>query len=134
MKQKSDSFELTLPECYNPGVFFQSNAKMLNTLNARVPIPYDKIAEFCRRWQITEFALFGSVLREDFQPESDIDVLVTFSPEAHLSLFDFVHAQLELQDLLQRPVDLVEKEMLVNPFRRHAILDSARVIYVAERA
>lgn len=56
-------------------------------MSARIPIDREKIAEFCRRWKITEFALFGSVLREDFRPDSDVDVLVTFAPDAEWGLF-----------------------------------------------
>ena len=98
-------------------------------LPIQIQIPSDKIRQFCQRWKITGLALFGSVLRQDFRADSDTDVLVTFAPEAQLSLLDFVQAQLELEDRLNRPVDLVEKEMLVNPFRRAAILDNYRVIY-----
>jgi len=56
----------------------------------RIQVPKDEIAAFCRKWQITEFALFGSVLREDFGPGSDVDVLVTLAPEAQWSLYDWV--------------------------------------------
>ncbi|MBI5901953.1 MAG: nucleotidyltransferase domain-containing protein [Deltaproteobacteria bacterium] len=58
---------------------------------AHIDIPKEKIAEFCKKWQVREFALFGSVLRDDFRPDSDIDVLVTFDEEARHSLFDLVH-------------------------------------------
>jgi predicted nucleotidyltransferase len=105
-----------------------------NPATLQISISQDEIAEFCRRWQITELAVFGSVLRQNFGPESDVDVLVTFSSEAHHSLFDFVQAQLELEDMLRRPVDLVEKVSLVNPYRRASILNNYRVIYAAERA
>jgi predicted nucleotidyltransferase len=96
-------------------------------------LPYEAIAAFCRRWRITELALFGSVLRDDFGPDSDIDVLVTFDPDARLSLFDLVGAQQELSDLLGREVDLVSKrgvEQSPNWIRRRAILASARPYYV----
>jgi len=94
-----------------------------------IEIPKDKIVEFCQQRSITEFALFGSVLRDDFGPDSDIDVLVTFAPEARYSLFDLVTIQDELQSLFGRRVDLVEKAALRNPFRRHAILKSLEVVY-----
>lgn len=100
----------------------------------RIEIPHEKIAEFCRKWRIREFALFGSVLREDFQPNSDIDVLVTFAPEARYSLFDLVRMQDELKEICGREVDLVERKSIErseNYIRRKHILDSLEVVYVA---
>ena len=97
-------------------------------------IPIKEIADFCQRWQITELALFGSVLRNDFRPDSDIDVLVMFAPDVHWSLFDFVRMQRELTAMFGREVDLVERDAVIeghNAMRRKAILDSAQVIYVA---
>ena len=94
-------------------------------------VPQDEIDAFCRRWSVAELAVFGSVLREDFRPDSDVDVLVSFEPDARWSLFDFVTMQDELEALFGRPVDLVEKEGLRNPFRRHAILSSQEVLYEA---
>ena len=99
-----------------------------------VAVPKKKIADFCRRWKIIEFALFGSVLREDFHPKSDIDVLVTFAPDARWSLFDHVEMQDELKALFGRNVDLVSRrgiERSRNPIRRKEILESAEVIYAA---
>ena len=83
------------------------------------------------RRKITEFAFFGSVLREDFLPESDIDVLVTFDPSAQWSLFDLVDMKYELEQLFGRKVDLVEKRGLRNPFRKREILRSMQVMYAA---
>ena len=100
-------------------------------LHGQVKIPREEIAEFCRRWKITELALFGSVLRSDFGPQSDIDVLLTFADDAGWSLYDFVDMKEELEALLGRPVDLVEKSALRNPFRRRAILGNHEVIYAA---
>jgi predicted nucleotidyltransferase len=100
----------------------------------KIEMPYEQIAAFCEKWQITEFALFGSVLREDFSPESDIDVLVTFAPDARHSLFDHVEMQDELAQILGRNVDLLTRagvEQSRNPFRRTAILGSARTVYAA---
>jgi hypothetical protein len=94
-------------------------------------IDTDRIADFCRRWRITEFALFGSVLRDDFRPDSDVDVLVTFEPEAPWSLWDLSRMRIELEALFGREVDLVEKKALRNPFRRREILSNQRVIYAA---
>jgi predicted nucleotidyltransferase len=99
-----------------------------------IDIPKDQIADFCRRWQITELALFGSVLRDDFRPDSDVDVLVTFAPDAQWSLFDHVDMADELRQILGRPVDLVNRrgiERSRNPLRRRAILESAQVVHVA---
>ncbi len=99
-----------------------------------IQIPTDKIAEFCQRWKITEFALFGSVLRDDFRPDSsDVDVLVTFAPDSHWTLFDMVHMEEELESIFGRNVDLVSKrgiEESLNYLRRKNILESTEVIYV----
>jgi predicted nucleotidyltransferase len=94
-------------------------------------LPRRKITEFCKRWSITEFSLFGSVLREDFRPDSDIDVLVSIDPKAHVSLFEIAQMQIELENMFKRPVDLVEKEGLRNPYRRREILSTAQIIYAA---
>ncbi|HEY7770241.1 nucleotidyltransferase family protein [Longimicrobium sp.] len=101
----------------------------------KLNLPNEKIAEFCRKWNVTEFALFGSVLRDDFRPDSDVDVLVSFlSYESTPSLFEHIDMQDELESIFGRPVDLVSKrgvEKSENRFRRKAILDSARVVYAA---
>ena len=94
-------------------------------------IPKRKIADFCCKWKVIEFALFGSVLSKDFRPDSDIDVLVSFSEDAKWSLFDIVSMQNELNEIFGRDVDLVEKDAIRNPFRRHSILRSKKVIYAA---
>jgi hypothetical protein len=96
-----------------------------------IDISRDRLAEFCRKWKVTELALFGSILRDDFGPDSDIDVLVTFQPQAAWSLWDLVDMRDELQELFGRDVDLIEKEALRNPFRRHEILKNYRVVYAA---
>ena len=103
-------------------------------MKVRIPLEREKIVDFCQRWKITEFALFGSVLRDDFRPESDVDVLVTFVPEARYSLFDLVDAQEELKEIFGREVDLVERpaiEKSENYIRRKHILASAETVYVA---
>ena len=94
-------------------------------------LPRNKISEFCTRWGITEFSLFGSVLREDFRPDSDIDVLVNIDPSAHIGLLELAQMQIELENIFKRPVDLVEKDALRNPYRRSEILKTAQVIYAA---
>lgn len=94
-----------------------------------IEIPQQEIQAFCRRWKVQEFSLFGSVLREDFAPTSDIDVLISFLPEAPWSLFEWVEMRDELAKLFGRKVDLVEKEALRNPFRRQRILMTKEVVY-----
>ena len=94
-------------------------------------VPREKIEAFCRRWKVIEFSLFGSVLREDFGPGSDVDVLVTFAPDARHSLFDIVDMRDELKEVFGRNVDLVEEPLLENPFRRREILRTKELIYAA---
>jgi uncharacterized protein len=96
-----------------------------------IEISQEDIAALCRKWKIVELALFGSVLRDDFRRDSDVDVLVTFADDAPWSSWDLVDAQLDLQRLFGHEVDLVEKRTVVNPFRRHAIFSSKQVIYAA---
>ena len=99
-----------------------------------VSLPHQEIEEFCRRWQITEMALFGSALREDFGPTSDLDFLVTFAPEADWSLFDHLRMKEELQQLLKRDIDLLSRDAVEqshNEPRRQAILTTAQVVYVS---
>jgi predicted nucleotidyltransferase len=99
--------------------------------NKKVEVPKGKISDFCRRWEVVEFALFGSVLREDFHPDSDIDVLVTFSPHAQHSLLDLALMEEELAKIFRRKVDLVEKAGVRNPFRRHEIFKNLEIFYAA---
>jgi uncharacterized protein len=94
-------------------------------------VPSDQLAEFCRRWKVAELALFGSALREDYRSDSDVDVLVTFSTDAPIGVFEIAEMKAELEKIFGRRVDLVEKAALRNPFRRAPILRSAREIYVA---
>jgi uncharacterized protein len=97
-------------------------------------ISRDNIANFCHRWKITEFALFGSVLRNDFRPDSDIDVLVSFAPDASWRFYDLVSMKDELEAMFGRPVDLVEKRLVErseNYIRRKHILNHMETIYVA---
>lgn len=94
-------------------------------------IPRKKIATFCEHWGVTEFSLFGSVLRDDFRPKSDIDVMLVIKPDAPIGLFELIEMQLELEKLFKRKVDLVEKEGIRNPYRRKEILSTAKVIYAS---
>ncbi len=94
----------------------------------------EQLVQFCHRWKIRELAVFGSVLRDDFSPQSDIDLLVTFTDDAQWSLFDHVKMQQELETILQRKVDLITKravERSHNPIRREAILRTARTLVAA---
>lgn len=98
---------------------------------SKIDIPMDKIEDFCRRWRIKEFSLFGSVLRDDFRSDSDVDVLVSFEENAGWSLYDVVDMKEELKAIFGREVDLVEKGAIRNPFRKHSILSTKEVLYAA---
>lgn len=100
-------------------------------MNERVQLDREALAAFCHKWRIRELSLFGSALRDDFGPESDLDFLVSFEPEAGLDLFDLIDMREELSQTFGRPVDLVEKEALRNPWRRHEILRTREVVYAA---
>jgi predicted nucleotidyltransferase len=97
----------------------------------KIEVPQARVEEFCRKWKISEFALFGSVLRDDFRPDSDVDVLVTFVPGAEPGYRDLLAMEGELREIVGREVDLVEKEGIVNPFRKHHIQHHHRVLYAA---
>ncbi len=99
---------------------------------ARIEIDRDAIAAFRRRHRIRQLALFGSVPRDDFRPDSDVDLLATFAPESRLSLLELAAIDDELPELLGREVDLIDREALLrgeNYLRRRQILDSAEVVY-----
>ena len=97
-------------------------------MKEKIKIPTDKIVAFCRQHHLREFALFGSVLREDFGPDSDIDVLVEFEPDAEIDLIQFSGMRLELIELFGREVDLVTKPAL-KPLIRNEVLSSREVVY-----
>lgn len=94
-----------------------------------IQINANRIKEFCGKWQIIELSLFGSILRDDFRPDSDVDVLVSFAPDAKTSYWDWPEMQDELKDIFGHDADIVIKEGLVNPYRRRRILTSRKVIY-----
>ena len=101
-------------------------------MTARIEIPYERIAAFCERWSITKLALFGSVLRDDFGPDSEIDILAGFDEAARHTLFDMDRMEEELEAIFGRDVDLVSwrgVERSPNPLRRKAILQSAELVY-----
>ena len=94
-------------------------------------VDFERLESLCLRWDIRELSLFGSAIRSDFGPASDIDVLVSFSTGSEWSLLDLVRLNDELESLFGRRVDLVEKEAVRNPFRRRTILGHRRVLYSA---
>lgn len=96
-----------------------------------ISCPEKEIIEFCNSHKIKEFALFGSILTDHFRPDSDIDILVTFEEDCEYSLFDLAQIQQELEAIFGRSIDLVEKESLRNPFRKHEILNNMEVLYAA---
>ncbi len=108
----------------------QSNSKAYSRLGVSSP----KLTQFCQKWKVAELALFGSILRDDFREDSDIDLLVSYQPNAKRGLFEKMTMKEELEIMLNRKVDLVSKQAIIqsrNWLRRKNILDSAEVIYVA---
>jgi predicted nucleotidyltransferase len=94
-------------------------------------IPAVAVSAFCRKWRVAEMSLFGSAVREDFQVDSDVDVLVRFEVGAPWNLLEFTTMRDELAAIFEREVDLIEEAAVTNPFRRTAILRDKRVIYAA---
>lgn len=98
----------------------------------QISVNQEEIRAFCRRWKVSELAFFGSVLRHDFKADSDVDVMVSFSPEAAPTLFDMVHMQRELSQILGHDVDLVSRRGIEagrNHLRKHEVLSSAEAVY-----
>ena len=103
-------------------------------MNAYIESRRDAIAGYCRKWKIVELAVFGSVLRSDFGPDSDVDVLVRFDPTARHGLSGWMEMERELVEILGRDVDLISRRSVEesrNYIRRKAILESAQVVYAA---
>ncbi|TET36181.1 MAG: nucleotidyltransferase [Planctomycetota bacterium] len=101
-------------------------------MKRKLPVDAETVESFCRKWKITEFTVFGSTLRDDFGPQSDIDVMVSFAPDAEWSLWDHFSMKEELERLLKRSVDLLTRRSLEqspNWIRRKAIFESGRTIY-----
>lgn len=98
--------------------------------NAELTLPLSQIAEVCRRFEVRELSVFGSAVRGNMHPESDIDLLVEFAPDASIGLFEFSAMERALGELLGRKVDLVSKRGL-KPRIRPYVLKDARVIYAA---
>jgi hypothetical protein len=100
-------------------------------MNPNIKLDRESLAEFCRKWRVRELSIFGSALRDDFGPQSDLDFLVSFAPEAPLDIDWLLDMKEELETLFGRPVDLVEKEAVRNPWRKYEILRTREVIYAA---
>ena len=110
----------------------EMRTQSLTRRKANVRVPRKRLAEFCLRWKISELSFFGSVLRDDFRPTSDIDILVSFNPKAKVGLFDLVRMENELKGIFGRKVDLVERraiEKSENYIRRKNILGNTKVVY-----
>ena len=104
------------------------------TVGEKLRVSKETIEKFCKKWKITEFALFGSVLREDFRPDSDVDVLVMFSPDSDWGVEHLLDMREELEALFGRAVDLVEKRLVEesrNYIRRKHILSHMEAVYAA---
>ena len=104
-------------------------------MSLHVEIDRERIVIFCERYGISRLAFFGSVLTNDFRPDSDVDVLVSFADDARWSLFDLVNMQEELEDIMGRKVDLIEREVIEksdNYIRRRQILQSEEIVYAAD--
>ena len=115
----------TLGTAWNPAMIAQLP-------NLRIPLQMEKIASFCRRWNIARLEVFGSVLRDDFRPDSDLDLVATYAPQARWSLLDRVSMKLELEALVGRQVDLLNHRALEKakrPLRAAAILAEAQPLY-----
>ena len=92
---------------------------------------YDDVVHLCKKYSINELSIFGSSIRDDFTKNSDIDILVSFNKDSGITLFDIMNLEKEFSLLLNRKVDIVEKEALKNPIRKDKILSSREVIYAA---
>lgn len=107
------------------------NPTLIDRLAARIRLDPGQMAQLCRAWRVAKLAVFGSVLRDDFGSDSDVDLLVTFLPDSEWSLWDIVRMKEEMAKAFGHPVDLIEESALENPFIRHEVLRSNEVIYAA---
>ena len=94
-------------------------------------IPIEAIEAFCRRWGVREFSLFGSAVRDDFRPDSDVDVMLEFQPGQGFTFENTPTIIGELREIFDRDVDVVEKRRIRNPFRRRTIMAEHKVLYAA---
>ncbi len=132
MNPQSSPEPQTLKDAESCGAL-PSGADGQPSVSPRPRVDFDrvKIAEFCRKWNVRELALFGSVLRDDFRPDSDVDVLIEFEPDAPWSYWEWPELMGELEAIFHRKVDLIPKGGLRNPFRRKEILTTRQVLYAA---
>lgn len=100
-------------------------------MNQNIHLDYERIKDFCTKWQVRELSLFGSATRDDFNHDSDLDFLVSFYSSAKWSLWDLMNMKEELEIISGRSVDLIEKEALRNPWRKREILNTYEVVYAA---
>lgn len=101
-------------------------------MNPRLNIPTEQLTAFAKRWSITELSLFGSILREDFRPDSDVDVCVVTDPRRVYDIDDLIAMREELSDIFGgRDIDMVERRLITNPFMRHRIITTRKVVYAA---
>ena len=98
-------------------------------MNPNVQLDRQALADFCRKWHVRELSLFGSALRDDFGPKSDLDFLVSFEAGFGLGFESILDMKDELQARFGRPVDLIVREALRNPWRKHEILTTREVLY-----
>ena len=98
-----------------------------------IPFNHDRIKVFCKKWKVVRMALFGSVLRGDFRPDSDVDVMVSFKPDSTWSLFDIVEMKMELELIFKRDVDILEEGTIRNPIKRRCIYENLEVVYDSGR-
>jgi len=103
---------------------------MVSITSAHIPVQGRKLSGLCRRYHVRRLALFGSVLRDDFRPDSDVDVLVSFEPEARIGFITLSRMQRELSEIFQRSVDLVPMDGL-KPIIRESVLSSSQDVYAA---
>ncbi len=94
-----------------------------------IPIDRSRILLFCKKWKINRMSFFGSVLRDDFRPDSDVDVMVSFAKNSSWSLFDLVEMKLELEAIFGRSVDILEDGTIRNPIKRRCIYENLEVVY-----
>jgi uncharacterized protein len=119
--------------CCSPRNRFSDSSMISRVPSLRIPLPVEKIASFCRRWSVARLEVFGSVLRDGFRPDSDLHLLATYAPGAGWSLLDRVRMKLELEAMLGREVDLLNRRALEKAkthARAAAILAQAEPLYV----
>jgi predicted nucleotidyltransferase len=98
----------------------------------QIEVALEKVQDFCQKWGLRELSIFGSALREDFRADSDVDVLISFLPGKGMTLEGYMEMQDELSAIFNgRRIDLVEKRLVRNPFRRHHILTNRKIVYAA---